>query len=68
MASRPAGVWGLGVLEAPQRGTGRAPDKNSVSKMKKKSNPPVDHQVSPPANVLGLGAIFRQFRRSDQLF
>ena len=24
MASRPAMVWGLGVLEAPQRGTGRS--------------------------------------------
>ena len=63
VASIPAG--GMGALKAPQRGTGRSPGEKIVSKMKKKYNPPVDHQVSPHANVLGLRAIFRKFRRSD---
>ena len=62
VASRPAGgmaLWGLWVLEAPS-GVGAEPlRKKMVNKMKKKYNPPVDHQVSRPANFLGLRAIFR---------
>ena len=53
------GYGGLRVLEAPSGVRGGVPEKEIVSKMKKKYNPPVDHQVSPPASVLGLRAIFR---------
>ena len=62
------GMW-LGGAGSPPAGYGAEPRRKLVfSKMKKKYNTPVAHQVSPLANVLGQRPIFRQFMHSDQLF
>ena len=57
VVTRPAG--GLGCCKRPSGERGGAPEKKIVNKMKKKYNMPVDHQVSRPAKVLDLRAIFR---------
>ena len=62
VASRPAvgmALWVPAGAGSPSGVRGGALEKKNVNKMKKKYNQPVDHQVSRPANVLGLRVIFQ---------